>query len=387
MSRILYFGCNDMDEMLAKGNVWYVQQYETLFNGVVVAYLYSSSNRSITRNRTTLISFATRGPKLLNLFFAPFRLLSIVNKIDFSVFLSADILFSWWAFLLVRVIKRKKYILMPVCIPDDLYRNRKKTLIGLPYWLERILVSLSFIFSSSIITGPAFGDAYRKWLSSFKFSKNKLCVLPVLPEALLSASFLKNLQSIFDNPATKRCKNTFVMLYVGGLREEKLVDHLVYMLRFLLDQEGSDMPYRLRLAGDGPFRNFLIELAISLGVDGFIEFLGTVENGRLPEEYVCADVFLSPLTGTSLREAALCGTPTVAYNIDWAADLFVHRENILFAERGDYEKLGESVILLRKDEMLRKKLSSNIRKVAESTFLMSPLHGDFVKNKMIDLCL
>jgi glycosyltransferase involved in cell wall biosynthesis len=107
-----------------------------------------------------------------------------------------------------------------------------------------------------------------------------------------------------------------------------------------------------------------------MGVDADIEFLGYVSNANLPDYYLSADVFVSPLTGGSLREAALCGLPIVAYNMDWIKHVLVHRKTFLAVTPYDYKGLAEEVLNVITDQELRQSLSENIKNLSQE--LWSP---------------
>lgn len=368
-SALCLFSLIDLEEMLAKGNIWYVRHYEALFDRVYVCYLYSSRTRAITRGNTTLIAFGSGGPKFLNMLLAPVRLLRVASFLNLSTFLSADLLFSWWSFLLLRLLKKRRFVLMPVCMPHELFRNGGATLIGLPRCVERILVRTSFFAASGVATIRTAG-AYVDWLTSYSASREKLRIFPVLPETLPSMGFLAKARNLSRKDDDGSPAGTFRILYVGGLRKEKLVDHLVRMLKCLVEGSKGFISYRLRIVGDGPCREELETLALSLGVQHCVEFSGAVSNESLVEEYAAADVFVSPLTGTSLREAALCAMPLVAYGIDWVPGVFTDGEDILLAEGGDYEGLAKRVELLYDDAALRRKLSGNVRELAWRLFAM-----------------
>ena len=76
------------------------------------------------------------------------------------------------------------------------------------------------------------------------------------------------------------------------------------------------------IVGDGPFRDQLESLALSLGVRNRVVFLGQVSDEDLPDMYALADVFVMPSReclsendvegfGMVFLEANACGKPAV----------------------------------------------------------------------------
>jgi glycosyltransferase involved in cell wall biosynthesis len=92
------------------------------------------------------------------------------------------------------------------------------------------------------------------------------------------------------------------------LVEYKGVQHVIRAL--------TDLPgYRLRVAGDGPYRESLEACARAEGVDDCVEFLGYVPDSELARQYASADVFVSmssvEAAGITVGEALAAGTPAV----------------------------------------------------------------------------
>lgn len=98
------------------------------------------------------------------------------------------------------------------------------------------------------------------------------------------------------------------LLTVGRLVEYKGVQHVIRAL--------TDLPgYRLRVAGDGPYRDSLEACARAEDVDDRVEFLGYVPDSELPNQYAAADVFISmssiEAAGITVGEALAAETPAV----------------------------------------------------------------------------
>ncbi|MGI9491693.1 MAG: glycosyltransferase, partial [Geminicoccaceae bacterium] len=111
------------------------------------------------------------------------------------------------------------------------------------------------------------------------------------------------------DPATTGRRLRATLLSVGHLIERKGHDLVIKALSLLPDTE-------LLIAGDGPERHHLERLAVSLGLDDRVRFLGVVRHQALADLYCSADllVLASSREGwpNVLLEALACGTPVVA---------------------------------------------------------------------------
>lgn len=114
-------------------------------------------------------------------------------------------------------------------------------------------------------------------------------------------------------------RNTPVMLTVGGLVGRKGQDTVIRALPRITETV-PDATYLI--AGDGPDRERLENLATSLGVRDRVVFAGPVDDADLPSIYALADVFAMVSReqaggcdvegfGLVFLEAAACGKPSV----------------------------------------------------------------------------
>ncbi len=363
MKILLLFTIARLDELLARGNVWYVRHYEVHFDQVYVVYLFGREKTTITQGRTHLVSLAGRSA-WLNLLLAPFRLWVFARRIHPTSYLTADQVFAWWTSFPLVMLRRAKIVLMPVCIPEEIYANTGQSLtVVLPIWLERVFIRWSYAVVSRVVTGKNI-SVYINWLSSMDGSKKKLRIVKVLVDELPSTEFFEALSNYHDQGKEGGDNSGLspVLLYVGRLHQEKMVSDLIYILREIVDAGHQSM---LVLVGDGEERSHLQELVQRLGLRDNVEFVGSKKSGELVRFYKSAALFLSPLTGTALREAALCGLPVVAYNTDWVRGILKDGDNALLAEQGDRHIFAQQVIRALGNQQLRESLARNLKILAD----------------------
>jgi len=139
------------------------------------------------------------------------------------------------------------------------------------------------------------------------------------------------------------------VLSVARLSPEKGLETLVRAVA-----EGGG-PLALVLAGSGPERGRLEELARGLGVR--LVLAGDLPHERVIEAYVAADVFalLSEREpwGVVVNEAAACGLPLVLSDrVGAAPDLLRDGENGVLVPAGDVEAAAEALRRVRADRAM-----------------------------------
>jgi 1,2-diacylglycerol 3-alpha-glucosyltransferase len=102
-----------------------------------------------------------------------------------------------------------------------------------------------------------------------------------------------------------------LLLCVGRLAKEKNVELPLRALAL-----AADPSLRLAIAGDGPLRAELDDLASKAGVAAQVRFLGVVSRDDLPNLYASADAFVMPSTtetqGLVIAEALAAGAHVIA---------------------------------------------------------------------------
>ncbi len=124
-----------------------------------------------------------------------------------------------------------------------------------------------------------------------------------------------------------------VLISVGSLIPVKGVDVLLEAVSRLAALHHD---LRLYLVGDGAGRGDLEVLAVRLGLQSVVRFVGQVEQAELPDWYRAADltVLASRSEGVPnvLRESLACGTPFVATRVGGVSEIAAGTSRLVPAE-------------------------------------------------------
>jgi glycosyltransferase involved in cell wall biosynthesis len=353
---VLIFSIWKLEEMKAKGNLTYMRHYEEFFDEVFNVYLLGKY-QSFSNGNTKFVSLGSKN-SYISLLLAPCRLYRLGKKEKIKVFITQDALFSWWTSTLVKFFLHAKVFLIPVAMPHVIYASSGKTMTGiLPRFIERFFIKLSFMSAYNVVTGKNI-KAYVNWFRSKPATEKKLLLVDIIVDELPSYDFFAALEH--DSAHIEREKNT--LLYVGRLHKEKLVEDLLVAFS-ILKNKYSDLKFWI--VGDGRNKVNLQKLCKELNIENSVEFNGFQHGSALLKFYQKATVFVSPLTGTSLREAGLTGLPIVCYKMDWVKESFSDGKELLFAEPNKPEEFANKIDALLQDKELFKKLQYNMTQYAE----------------------
>ena len=169
------------------------------------------------------------------------------------------------------------------------------------------------------------------------------------------------------SPIEKFCDGKLNILFLGRLETRK---GLKYLLDAYVKVKQEIPNSRLIVVGSGTRLKKGYEKFVEQNHLSDVEFVGFIPEEDKPRYFKTADVYCAPSTGHEsqgivLLEAMATGTPIVASNLDGYASVVTHgQEGLLVApKRGD--ELATALILVLKDEGLRRKMGAAGRTTAE----------------------
>lgn len=117
---------------------------------------------------------------------------------------------------------------------------------------------------------------------------------------------------------------------------------------------------KLTLAGSGPERHTLEQLAFALGIRGAVTFTGRVDNEGMAAIYRSASVMLNPSLADnmpiSILEALASGVPVVSTNVGGVPYLVEHEKNALLVPARDPQAMADAVLQLLNDATRTRRL-------------------------------
>jgi glycosyltransferase involved in cell wall biosynthesis len=166
--------------------------------------------------------------------------------------------------------------------------------------------------------------------------------------------------------------NDLTLLAVGSLYPRKRWDRLIKIISFLSTRR---IRFLVRLVGDGPLRGELEELAMGLGVEGLIRFLGPRKDipdllgdstflVHTAEDEGCPNVVM---------EAMACGRAVVAMDAGDIPFLIEDGKTGFVVRRGDETRFAERVFQLLSDYELCCRMGQAARTKAEREFRLERL--------------
>jgi len=152
--------------------------------------------------------------------------------------------------------------------------------------------------------------------------------------------------------------------YLGRLRKTKNPEGAI---KAFLKAKATIPDLNMIVMGDGPDRERLVDL---YGGRDDIKFTGFISDEERNEYLRQASLLLVPSIregwGLVVIQAAMTGTPSVAFNIAGLRDSVVDGETGILVDAGDSEKMAQTVVdIFNDDELLRKYSENCLRRAKE----------------------
>lgn len=127
----------------------------------------------------------------------------------------------------------------------------------------------------------------------------------------------------------------------------------VFLIRAMKNLIHQGYELELRLAGDGPRKQELINLAHELGISDRVVFLGFVTEDEVIRELQDSDLFVLPsfVEGlpVSAMEAMAVGVPVISTNIAGTSELIEDGKTGLLVRPSDSEAIADAIIRMIND--------------------------------------
>lgn len=170
-------------------------------------------------------------------------------------------------------------------------------------------------------------------------------------------------------PARREGRARVTVGAVARLSPEKGLDDLLRAVALLRDR-GNDLD--VVLAGHGPSRATLEQLAADLGIAGNVRFLGDVRHDDVPGVLQSLDIFAMPSTwegfGVAALEASAMQLPVVASDIHGIPDVVLHGRTGLLVPPRDPAALADAIGRLAGDPALRRMMGEAGRAYVEREY-------------------
>lgn len=196
---------------------------------------------------------------------------------------------------------------------------------------------------------------------------------------------IPNLMQITQPPLPRVRRSPVVIGAIGRLSPEKGLDDL---LRALKKIHSAGIAFTLRLAGDGPQRKHLENLATSLGLMPHIQWLGWVQDKA--EFYQGIDMLCLPSHKDSfpmvVLETLAHGVPIIASDAPGPAEVLTHGINGLVVPRGDINALAVALRqYIDQPELAQQLAAAGWQKVQEYSFPAIAKRWDDALNAIMPL--
>jgi len=158
------------------------------------------------------------------------------------------------------------------------------------------------------------------------------------------------------------------VIAVGRLDYQKSFDRLIQAWE-LVQRKGNADGWRLDIFGQGEWREMLQDM---ISAKGLVDTASVnPPTSHIGEEYARSSMLVmsSHYEGFPMVmiEAMACGLPVVSFDYKCGPrDIIRHGENGLLAHDGDLRELASCMETLMCDEVLRKRMGENARKVVET---------------------
>jgi glycosyltransferase involved in cell wall biosynthesis len=153
------------------------------------------------------------------------------------------------------------------------------------------------------------------------------------------------------------------------LAPEKGLEFLIQALALLV---AKNYDLQLRIAGDGPSRDYLKDVAKKLGVANRVSLVGNLNEQEVAHELSAADLFILPSLAEGLpvsaMEAMAVGVPVIATNIAGTGELIDNGKSGLLLPPTSPEAIADAVVAMANSYEFRCQAAALARKKVVEEF-------------------
>lgn len=253
---------------------------------------------------------------------------------------------------LLKILKRKP-VIIKVHGLDITYPNR----------LYQLFIPMFTNMADKII---CISEATKYECIKRGIDPDKCTVIPVgiEPNEIYLNKDKQELRNIVAKKLKLDLHNKKILLSVGRLVERKGFHWFVENVIPKLIEREENLIYLI--AGDGPYREIIEEIITNHHLEDYVKLLGKVDDETLRLLYNVVDIFVMPNIpvegdmegfGIVILEAASCGVPVVASNLEGIRDAIVEEKNGFLVKVYDVDEFIKIINRLLRDNKKERNLS------------------------------
>ncbi len=166
-------------------------------------------------------------------------------------------------------------------------------------------------------------------------------------------------------PQPPRNDEGFIVGAVGRLMPQKNFESLIKAVSLC-----GDPAIRCRIAGEGPLREKLTNLILSLGLESRISLVGS--QADMPAFYKNIDILVVPSLwegfGLAAVEAGATQRPVIAADVDGLKEIIIDRENGLLCNPVSAQEIAEKITALKEDRDMASALAKRLQEAVIDNF-------------------
>lgn len=291
------------------------------------------------------------------------------KNITYSFVHKTSSLYPAYAFEILKILKHHNPSIVvahslptvPILLLHKLFSSTKVILVEhasvqLKRGIDNVWTRLAYMFFHKVIylTQTALNDAKNKYSSVFRSERSNV--------------ISNGIDLIRFAPSYHHKKAKLVLSTHCRLVEVKDLETLLKAFAIL----SKVLSIELRIAGDGPSKDYLIELTNKLEVSESVSFVGLLGESEIISFLQSTDIYINTSKiesmSTSIMQAMACGLPCIVSNIKGNLQMVTDSINGLVFELSNAESLARKIEELHDNLERRISLGQSARIHAEQKF-------------------